>query len=61
MEEYIANGAQLGWLIDPAERTVYIYRKSQPVEKLHNPQALTGDPVLPGFTLELADVWDPGF
>ncbi len=60
MEEYIANGAQLGWLIDPVERRVYIYRPRAAVERLENPVQLAGEPVLPGFVLELAPVWEPG-
>ena len=51
MAEYMDNGAQLGWLIDPLERTVRIYRAgvSEP-ELLHNPETLDGADVLPGFT-----------
>lgn len=57
MEEYRANGAELGWLIDPAGRRVYVYRPDADVERLDNPTELAGDPVLPGFVLDLADVW----
>jgi Uma2 family endonuclease len=57
MEEYIANGAQLGWLIDPLERKVHVYRPSMPVEILEEPQQVSGDPLLPGFILKLSDVW----
>ena len=60
MEEYLANGAQLGWLIDPVERQVYVYRPGAPVERLDNPAELRGDPVLPGFVLDLRTVWDVG-
>ena len=49
MEQYLANGAQLGWLIDPYHRRVYIYRPGVPVALLDNPETLSGDPVLPGF------------
>jgi Uma2 family endonuclease len=59
LEEYIANGAQLGWLIDPDERHVYVYRPGQLVEKLEAPERLAGDPQLPGFVLELAEIWEP--
>jgi Uma2 family endonuclease len=61
LQEYIDNGAQLGWLIDPTSRTVYVYRPHRPVERLDNPATLTGDPVLPGFVLELQRIWEPGF
>jgi Uma2 family endonuclease len=58
MQEYVANGAQLGWLLDPLERRVYVYRPGVAVECQENPAALVGDPVLPGFVLELAKIWD---
>jgi Uma2 family endonuclease len=61
MEEYIANGAKLGWLIDPIERKVYVYRPDREVEVLDNPATLDGDPVLPGFTLDLRKIWEPDF
>jgi Uma2 family endonuclease len=57
MQEYVAQGAQLGWLIDPATKMVYIYRPQQEVETLRTPQTLTGDTVLPGFTLRLDEIW----
>ena len=57
MEEYIANGVQLGWLIDPFQKSVYIYRPGQPVEYLSNPTALHGDPVLPGFAFHVDELW----
>ena len=57
MAEYLENGAQLGWLIDPREKKVYIYRPQQPVECLDNPTSIAGDPLLRGFVLELREVW----
>jgi Uma2 family endonuclease len=57
MSEYIENGAQLGWLIDPAERRVYVYRPGQEAETLENPETVAGDPVLPGFHLQLNEIW----
>lgn len=57
MLEYIANGAHLGWLIDPKARRIYVYRPGQPAECLENPETLTGDPVLPGFVLNLHEIW----
>ena len=59
MEEYLANGAQLGWLLDPDNRTVYVYRPNVPVEKLENVLEVSGDPELPGFVLQLAEIWEP--
>ena len=57
MAEYLANGAQLGWLVDPLEKQVFVYRPGQPVEHLSSRTTLSGEPVLPGFTLDLARVW----
>ena len=59
MEEYRENGARLGWLIDPVERKVYVYRPNGEVEIADNPQTVSGDPVLPGFVLELGEIWEP--
>jgi len=57
MQEYLANGAQLGWLIDPFEKRVYIYRPGKAVELIDNPAVLSGDPVLPGFVLPVHELW----
>ena len=57
MAEYIANGAQLGWLIDPYKKRVYIYRPNKPVECLENPETVSGEPVLPGFTFHVSQIW----
>jgi len=59
--EYIANGARLGWLIDPMHRRVEIYRSGVAVEILDDPAELSADPILAGFVLRLARIWDPGF
>jgi len=59
MEEYRENGAALGWLIDPQERKVHVYRPGKRVECLDYPKRLSGDPELPGFVLELARIWKP--
>jgi Uma2 family endonuclease len=57
MQEYLDNGARLGWLIDPEDRRVYIYRPNGAIECLENPAELPGDPVLPGFVLDLREFW----
>jgi len=57
MQEYLANGARLGWLIDPLEKKVYVYRAGARVKCLDNPETLSGDPVLPGFTLDVRRLW----
>ena len=61
MEEYIANGTRLGWLIDPIARKAHIYRPDGPVEVLDNPETLSGGSVLPGFELSLEKIWELGF
>ncbi|HEY9403648.1 MAG TPA: Uma2 family endonuclease [Pyrinomonadaceae bacterium] len=58
MEEYKANGAQLGWLIDPQERRVYVYRPGAAIEQLDDPRAVSGEPLLGGLELELQEIWD---
>lgn len=58
LAEYIENGAQLGWLIDPIEKKVHVYRPAAPVETLDNPAEISGEPLLKGFVLKLADIFD---
>ncbi|HLG14005.1 MAG TPA: Uma2 family endonuclease [Blastocatellia bacterium] len=57
MVEYIENGARLGLLLDPIQRSVYVYRPNQQPEQIDNPETISGDPVLPGFVLKLKDIW----
>ena len=57
MREYVANGALLGWLIDPIEKKVYVYRPSAEVICLDNPKTISGDPVLPRLVLDLQRLW----
>ena len=57
MREYMENGVLLGWLIDPQNRRVHVYSPGQPVEILENPTAVSADPVLPGFVLDLSVIW----
>lgn len=57
MEEYIDNGCRLGWLIRRKNREVYIYRPGKAVEVLKSPETLSGEDVLPGFTLNLQRIW----
>ncbi|MBW4449104.1 MAG: Uma2 family endonuclease [Spirirestis rafaelensis WJT71-NPBG6] len=57
MQEYKENGATLGWLIDRKNRKVEIYRQNQDVEILDNPATLSGENLLPGFVLDLTEVW----
>ncbi len=58
MQEYMENGARLGWLIDRKNRTVYIYRPDTPEpEVLTDPQTASGDPEVPGFVADLTRVF----
>ena len=58
MREYIENGLQLGWLIDPFERRVQVYRPNGEIEILDDPDGVDGDPfLLPGFRLDLRGIW----
>ena len=57
MAEYIANGVQFGWLIDPFKKNVYIYRPGESIQVLENPSTISGDPVLPGFVFQLTEIW----
>ena len=59
MEEYIANGVRLGWLIVPRRRWVYVYRPNRAVVMLEGISSVSADPELPGFTLELGEIFDP--
>ncbi len=61
MEEYMANGCGLGWLIDTKQQKVFIYRPNQSVEELSQPTSLLGDTLLPNFRLNLERVWETGF
>ena len=57
MAEYIENGVRLGWLIDPQQRRVYVYRPGQAVDVLENPAEVSGEDVLPGFQLNVQQIW----
>ena len=56
MQEYIDCGVRLGWLIDPQNQRVEIYRPRQAVEVLESPSRLSGEEILPGFILDLAGI-----
>lgn len=58
MEHWIANGAQLGWLIDPEEKTVNVYRPGDSPEVLHHPTSVQGSGVVAGFELVMGRVWE---
>ena len=57
MREYMDNGTRLGWLINRQQQQVEIYRPNREVEILANPQTLSGEDILPGFVLDLDQIW----
>ncbi|AOX04042.1 MAG: Uma2 family endonuclease [Moorea sp. SIO4G2] len=57
MQEYIDNGSRLGWLINPKNRQVEIYRQGKEKDILDNPKTLSGEDVLPGFVLTISLIW----
>jgi Uma2 family endonuclease len=57
MEEYQENGCRLGWLLDPKNKRVGIYRAGQSVEIVQAPDSLSGEDVLPGLVLDVQFLW----
>jgi len=57
MQEYRDNGVRLGWLIDLKNQSVEIYRQGQDVEVVRTPSTLSGEGILPGFVLNLQDIF----
>jgi Uma2 family endonuclease len=56
MEEYISNGVQLAWLLDPFENCATIYRPGEQPQRIENPAILDGGPVLPGFKFDFREI-----
>lgn len=59
MTEYIDNGAQLGWLIDPEMRQIHVYRPRRNVAIIDNVVEISADPELRAFVLDLREIWEP--
>jgi Uma2 family endonuclease len=57
MLEYRANGVRLGWLINPQQQQVEVYRIGKETEVLQSPTTLDGEDVLVGFTLDLSSIF----
>lgn len=57
MQEYLEKSSLLGWLIDPQNQQVEIYRINQEVEIMSTPTTLSGEDILPGFVLELSQLF----
>jgi Uma2 family endonuclease len=58
MQKYLDNGLRLGWLIDPQKQQVEIYRQNRSSEIVAMPATLSGEDILPGFTLIYAECVD---
>lgn len=58
VQEYLAAGARLVWVINPAERSAVVFRPHAAPQILSGDAALDGEDVLPGFTLPLAELWE---
>jgi Uma2 family endonuclease len=56
MQEYLNSGLLLGWLINPQDEEVEIYRCDRNVEIIKFPASLSGENILPGFILDLP-IW----
>ena len=57
LDEYVANGAKLGFLVYPPQQQVFVYRANQTPQCLQQPSAVPADPELPGLTLDLREIW----
>ncbi len=57
MQEYVDNGAQPGLSLDPGQRRVSVYRAGAEVEEPTGPETVSAEPVLPGFALDLREIW----
>jgi Uma2 family endonuclease len=57
MEQWIANGAQVAWLIDPEEKSVTIYRPGDEPEHLAHPTSVQGTGPIAGFELVMSRIW----
>ena len=59
MNEWVANGAHLAWLIEPQRRAVTIYRPGRAPEVLLEPKQVPGEGPIAGFVLDTTDLWMP--
>lgn len=57
MQEYMDNGVQLGWLLNAKDKAVEIYRPGKDVEVLNSPMSLSGENILPGFILDISEIY----
>lgn len=60
MRQWMDNGVRLGWLVDPYDKQVWIYRADGSVEQLDRPAELSGEDVCAGLTIDMEQVWETG-
>ena len=58
MTDWLRFGAQLGWLVDPHNRDVWIYRPNQEPEQLRRPTVLAGEAPIDGFSMDFTPIWE---
>ena len=61
MQEYIENGALLGWLLDTEARHVLVFQPQQKLISLEQPEVMSADEVLKGFELDMQKIWNVEF
>lgn len=57
MQQWIENGAQLAWLIDPVEASVSVYRPNEPTETLERPDIVIAHAPVSGFEFRTTRLW----
>ncbi|MGL4420522.1 MAG: Uma2 family endonuclease, partial [Gemmataceae bacterium] len=54
IDMFLGAGTRLAWIVDPVTRSVHVYRADGTVTRLREPAELTGESVLPGFSVALS-------
>jgi Uma2 family endonuclease len=57
MQQWIANGAELGWMIDPYAGVVSVFRPDRVMEQIARPEEMLGEGPVDGFVLKMARLW----
>ncbi len=57
MEMWVAQGARLGWLVDPFEETIWVYRPEQEAERVARPESLTATEIAEDLTIDFTRIW----
>lgn len=58
MDDWLRFGAQLGWLVDPHNRDVWIYRAEREPERLRRPSEVAGEEPIAGFSFDFEPIWE---